>query len=135
MDFSLSKNIQNFGNHLYDSGHPFYSNKPSINYINPGLNISLYNDIVPILSGFERHATQPKLEKSDGPNNETKDMMDNNQTGAGEEDDLIKRSFEHPRPIKTEMITVTNKALKRHLNEPSKTIKKAKQVVHKFQLV
>jgi len=129
MDFSVSKTIQTFGLHVFDSSYPYYTSKPSTDLLNPGMNIRLYQDVVPILSGFEKSRSIPKIESK-----EESDVVEN-QTGNGIEDDLIKKSFQHPQKIKTETIEVGSKSQKRKIEDLSKNVKKQKAIKHKFQLV
>jgi len=129
MDFSVSKTIQTFGLHVFESSYPYYTSKPSTDLLNPGMNIRLYQDVVPILNGFEKSRSIPKIESK-----EESDVVEN-QTGNGIEDDLIKKSFQHPQKIKTETIEVGSKSQKRKIEDLSKNVKKQKAIKHKFQLV
>jgi len=129
MDFSVSKTIQTFGLHVFESSYPYYTSKPSTDLLNPGMNIRLYQDVVPILNGFEESRLIPKIEAK------KESEVIENQTGSGFEDDLISKSFQHPQKIKTETIQVGSKSEKRKIDETPNNVKKRKDVKHKFQLV
>ena len=137
MDYSVARSIQNIGGRLYSSARPFQTSTPSLDYINPGLNIQLYQEIVPITSGSVIHSIEQKHENVEATPKEDHKLHD--QTGAGlDNQELIEHSFLHPRPIKTETIQLfkQNKSSKRKETTNLKSVPKKKKIAaHKFQFV
>jgi len=109
MNFSVSKTIQNLGTHIFSNSSNIYSSTPALDFVNPGVNIRLYTDVVPIHAGQLTHNIETKVQKDE--ESETKSEIrrnedDENQRGAGidKEQNAIDYSFLHPRPIKTEVM-------------------------------
>jgi len=109
-----------------------------VDLVNPGLNLSLYSNIVPISNSHNilNNQIQQKVEKV------PELSSDNDQIGAGmSEEDLIEHSFKHPKKIKIETIKLPKdeKKVKRQVQETEESVplKKAKfeQKPHKFQFV
>ena len=139
MNLEILKNISkicygSFYTKIYNIGSR-YSSTPCNDFTNPGLNVRLYHDIVPIIPGPAVHEIHKKI--SNEIDEQTRD--ESNQHGSGiDHQRLIEHSFNHPKPIKTERIEVLRdkKTNKRKLDgqgqTPPKT-KKARQ--HKFQVI
>lgn len=96
------------------------------------MNINLYEDIVPIVSGSFPTKIEKKIEDN-SDNSMTKEVT-KGQDGSGF-DKIIEKSFQHPRPIKTETIVLkTNKRQKEAKSEEEGPPRKErKNVKHKFQ--
>ena len=136
MDFGVSKTIGSLGVRQFSNFHPFYTSQPAIDLVNPGVNMQLYSDIVPIFVGSQTHKIEQKVQET-----QVNDSNGSNlQNGAGMDNEkLIEHSFLHPRPIKTEMIQLLKaNPLKRKSDQKSEFIvtKKIKnEKSHKFSLV
>lgn len=145
MNFSLAKGINSLGTHIHNSAINVYLSTPEKDFVNPGFNLHLYSDIVPIGSTALPGSSMKRAEKEEKSEDLAKKLEIDNplQTGAGKEDLLIEASFEHPRPIKTEIIDafhkeVVSKTSSKRKNDTIKqnvTGKKSKSIKHNFQLV
>lgn len=132
MNFAVSQAIQSFGNHLIFS--PNLTSTPSQNYINPGINLSLYKGFVPINNASFSNKVNKKLIQEEFTENKAE------QEGSGEmESNEIEKSFLHPVPIKTEMVellTVKGSSKRKNITKDSKLSLKRKKkelIDHKFQ--
>jgi len=104
MNFSLAKTIEAYGGKVHSGYFNLYTSTPSKDLINPGFNLQLYSDVVPLSGGQTQ--TQYLQEKTEAKSsNDEKEDKD----GFGKEDEKIIHSFEHPRPIKTETIEVVQR--------------------------
>lgn len=102
MNFALAKTIQNLGGHIHHNSFNVYLNTPSTDFINPGFNLQLYTDIVPTNNNIHgREVQKEKATEDELPPIEEKNIL---QKGSGNDDELIESSFQHPRPIRTEII-------------------------------
>jgi len=140
MDFSVAQGINKLLPKIYNSPIPTLSSNPATDYINPGINLKLYTEIVPITSKYSN--TTKKAEDDLKVMEESSNLQtrDSEQSGTGVlNEKLIQHSFQHPRLIKTEVVTFGDKnvSLKRPTTSksaeqpPSKT--KKKSVSHRFQ--
>lgn len=128
MQFSVSQSIQNFQSNLL-SASPFYSSTPAKDLINPGFGIQLYSDIVPLHSAIGSHQIEQKVQE----NAIVEVEKTENQTGSGKsEEELIQFSFQHPKPIKTELLEV-HKRGKRRSDKNGEESKQSKKIKHNFQ--
>jgi len=140
MDFNVSQSIQSFGGHLHMTPYVTYSSVPAQNQVNPGINVQLYSDIVPLHSGFQNlhHKNENQsLPRTDNSNQDIDIEQTENQTGSGL-DPAIQKSFQNPRPIKTEVLEVfehKEKTSRKRKKDETKGEPKSKSVKHKFQLV
>jgi len=131
------------GGNLYTQSHPSYSSKPVTDLVNPGLNLCLYSDIVPIFHGEFDYKIKKNVDlgEKDKQNEDEKSQNLNIQSGSGiNSEDLIDFSFNHPKRIKTETVRLPKqKTIKRQStssNEAEEPFKKPKlNGQHKFQLI
>lgn len=115
MNYSLSKTIQAYGGQIRSGNFNLYTSTPSIDLVNPGFNLRLYSDIVPLTAGqTQTEYFKEKIEDKKG-NDEKVD-----KDGFGKEEEMIEHSFEHPRPIKTETIEVFQRKSKSRMETKGK---------------
>ena len=123
MDFGVSKTIGSLGVRQFSNFHPFYTSQPAIDLVNPGVNMQLYSDIVPIFVGSQTHKIEQTVQET--------------QVNVSNGSNLLNGL--HPRPIKTEMIELLKaKPLKRKSDQKSEFIvtnKIKNEKSHKFSLV
>ena len=107
MEFSVAKTIESLGGHVYTNSYPNYSSSPAFDFVNPGMNINLYTDIVPITNSSREldYRIEQKVESSYKSKIEEtgEERNEKEQSGAGMDPKVI-QSFLHPRAIKTEMV-------------------------------
>lgn len=130
MDYSVAKTIETYSPTVTNDLR-FLNDRPSIDFINPGINVQLFSRIVPLPSTRSVNQVKQNIENpslsSDG----------SEQSGGGvSTEDVIKHSFQHPRPVKTEILQLFDREAtkKRKLNESDNMPRKQKYK-HKFSLV
>jgi len=130
MDFSVAKTIDTYVPTVASNYH-FLSDQPSIDNINPGINVQLFSEIVPVPQVTSSSLNQIKHEIS-----HPKDTT-NEQSGGGlNTDNFIKESFQHPRPVDTQVIELFHEAkIKKRKAIESEDKPKKKTMKHKFQFV
>jgi len=130
MQFSVSESIHALKGKLYEQSFPLYSSTPADDLVNPGYSFNLYSDIVPVNGHTSPHNVQAK-----GNEILTSQSVEN-QTGSGLTAEQIQHSFQHPRPIKTEVLHVKKTPTKRQNQDfEGNGLKKSKKNNHKFQFV
>lgn len=139
MDFSVARSLLALGGRFYSNAHCTYSSAPKDDFVNPGINLKLYADVVPINSGHNSldYLIEQKIEKATHSTEAIKnnDEIDN-QKGAGTSvNHDLEQSFMHPRPIKTELVLLEKKSRKRKKEQDQQSETKPTKVNHKFQFV
>jgi len=125
---------------VYTNSFPNYSSSPAFDFVNPGMNVSLYSDIVPVTNHQIDSNYQMKQKVDLSPNIKidegVEERSDKGQAGSGM-DPKIKNSFLNPRPIKTEMLQLAKNKRKLttedKVSAPQKPKKKLKEENFKFQ--
>lgn len=141
MNFGISQTIQNLSGDIFRQSLHNYSSKPSETIINPGLNINLNRDVVPVnplsnLTTIQRLAKNSKSDQNEKNNDIASANDKDNQSGSGFDQDVIEHSFEHPQRIKTETVELlkVKPAIKRK-SDDSSSARLYKKKPLKFQLI
>ena len=120
---------------IYSQSHPILSSNPGVDFVNPGVTLKLFEQVVPL--GHSESKTLQKIHESSVEAEATKEDL-NEQKGEGSSNSLIEHSFLHPRPVKTETIELFNEQTKkRKASQQDKDITRSKvmKMKHKFQFV
>ncbi|MBM3937459.1 MAG: hypothetical protein FJ333_02230 [Sphingomonadales bacterium] len=136
MEFTVANSLQYFGGNLHPQAFNVYSSTSHPNLTNPGLNLQLYTDIVPINGGH--NTTEYKIEQKVNSLSTTDVAKQDNpvQEGAGmTQEALIEKSFRNPIKIETITIEKNEKGRKRHHKSERKDNIEPKKSKHKFQFV
>lgn len=131
MQFSVSESINSLNGHLYDQSFPNFSSTPAKERINPGLVFQMYTDVVPLHYANDLNLNAVH-QKKDTDGEMLQSQQNENQTGSGYED-LIKHSFQHPRPIQTEVLLPVKKSKRKNDINQDGGAHTGKKIKHKFQ--
>jgi len=137
MDFSIAKNLQNLGGHVFSS-IPYANSFPSFDLINPGINLQMYQEIAPLSNGSHIiHKIDQNIEDQSDKKQDTEESQEGKGPSLNEEE-KIEHSFLHPRPIKTELIRFfENKPTKRKnpSTEKKSEVVPKKMMSHRFSVI
>lgn len=132
MDFSLAQSIQSFGGRILSVPVATYTSTPANCKFNPGFNVRLYSDIVPIK--FSSHQNKNRVEYKSNEEEIDLESIETDQTGDGIDANIAK-SFQHPWPIKTETLEVFERSKGQKRKNSDVKEAKPKKIKHKFQFV
>lgn len=107
MNFGVSKTIENYQPQLFHNYFPVLSSEPALNLTNPGISLQLYSEVVPLTSQHAYKRIEQKIEE------ENEALSTPVQDGKGIDEEKLKKSLLHPRPIKTEILEVFKSEKKR----------------------